>query len=89
MTAVNDLRILTEMADEIERGGFVSLPMSLVRCISTQHGKATAKALVDAVRAVYAAKNEVNVLRDEVEHLRNDMDRASEEILRLERLVGK
>lgn len=89
MTAVNDLRILADMADEIKKHGFVALPASLVSCISTQRGKATATALIDAARDVYRAKEEVQMLRASVEHLRNDMDRASAEILRLEGMVGK
>lgn len=90
MSAVNDLRILVEMAASIERHGcglFVVSALDLY--MKTERGKIVGKTLAGISAKLYRAESENTQLRTIVENLRNDMDRANEEILRLEGMVVK
>lgn len=90
MTAADDLRIIAEMADEIEqRGHSLMFPALLLRRVTTEHGKRIARLIaemsVQLLNATYALKSIGAKHEKEVGGLRDEMQRMTDQVLEAER----
>ena len=83
-----DLRILAEMADEIEKYGFTQLPGSLRSLVKTQRGRAVAKVLESvagkALEWKFTASRIEDQLTKAIDGLRNENQNLTELVENLE-----
>ena len=86
MTAVNDLRLLAEMAEEIEQTGYTGLPggLGLRRLLTTQNGKLVGKSLENIAGKLLGEKDQharnVAKLQRVIDGLRSELDQATASI---------
>jgi FtsZ-binding cell division protein ZapB len=88
MQSVEDLRILAEMADEIQKYGCPGLPGSLRSLIRTERGKNVGAVLEKLSRDLlilkYQYKEEVEKLRNKNDDLRDEMQLVTDRLEALE-----
>jgi hypothetical protein len=88
MQSVEDLRMLAEMADEIQKCGCTGLPGSLRRLIRTERGKSVGAILEnlshDLLILKYQYKEEVEKLRNKNNDLRDEMQLVTDRLEALE-----
>jgi hypothetical protein len=83
MTAVDDLRILHEMAEEIATYRFVSLPRS-GSILKTKRGQYVGRILEDVARNALDARYEKQRLKATIDGLRDEMQRMTDQMLEME-----
>jgi hypothetical protein len=87
MSAVDDLRILWDMADEINRYGWTQLPSSLRGHIKTKRGQHVALVLEQTAQRLMASGHREAALQRQVDGLRNEMQRFTDQMLEMEKNV--
>jgi hypothetical protein len=77
MSAVYDLQILAEMADEIRKYKVPGLPASLRSCLTTKRGRDVGNLLeelaVNLLKQRFDKEDEISRLKVEIDGLRNEM----------------
>jgi hypothetical protein len=90
MTAADDLRIIAEMAEEIDkRGHSLFFTASLLRRVTTEHGKRVVKLIADMSVRLLDAKWKLGSIvtehEKEISGLRDEMQRMTDALLEAEK----
>lgn len=86
MSSVDDIRILAEMAEEIDDRGFTALPGSLRSCIKGKRAIKVAETLervsVGLLSEKHGHADQIDRLMKEIDGLRNEMQSLTDSTLR-------